>query len=190
MSAKPNKNMVIRANIVMICIVLIMAIVSTGSLVNIMVLKGEKYQNMASEQQLYDTLISAPRGDIFDRNMKTLATSSPAWTVYITPNGFKKISKSEAKEVRGVIADGLSGIMELDREEIYEKTQKSSYYVIVKKKIEKATADKVREFITDNKDLKLSNYIGLDTTTKRYYPNDTLASTVLGFVGDDNQGLA
>ena len=56
MSAKPNKNMVIRANIVMICIVLIMAIVSTGSLVNIMVLKGEKYQNMASEQQLYDTL--------------------------------------------------------------------------------------------------------------------------------------
>ena len=80
--------------------------------------------------------------------------------------------------------------MELDREEIYEKTQKSSYYVIVKKKIEKATADKVREFITDNKDLKLSNYIGLDTTTKRYYPNDTLASTVLGFVGDDNQGLA
>lgn len=190
MSAKPNKNMVIRANIVMICIVLIMAIVSTGSLVNIMVLKGEKYQNMASEQQLYDTLISAPRGDIFDRNMKTLATSSPAWTVYITPNGFKKISKSEAKEVRGVIADGLSGILELDREEIYEKTQKSSYYVIVKKKIEKATADKVREFITDNKDLKLSNYIGLDTTTKRYYPNDTLASTVLGFVGDDNQGLA
>lgn len=190
MSAKPNKNMVIRANIVMICIVLIMAIVSTGSLVNIMVLKGEKYQNMASEQQLYDTLISAPRGDIFDRNMKTLATSSPAWTVYITPNGFKKISKSEAKEVRGVIADGLSEILELDREEIYEKTQKSSYYVIVKKKIEKATADKVREFITDNKDLKLSNYIGLDTTTKRYYPNDTLASTVLGFVGDDNQGLA
>ena len=36
----------------------------------------------------------------------------------------------------------------------------------------------------------MANYIGLDETTKRYYPNDTLASTVLGFVGDDNQGLA
>ena len=126
MPVKPNKLMVVRANIVMISIVLIMTIVSTGSLANIMILKGEKYQSMASEQQLYDTLISAPRGDIYDRNMKTLATSSPAWTVYITPNSFKNTDKSDIKKIRSVIAEGLSEILELDRDEVYEKTKKST----------------------------------------------------------------
>ena len=47
-----------------------------------------------------------------------------------------------------------------------------------------------RQWILDNEDIGIASYIGLDETTKRYYPNDTLASTVLGFVGDDNQGLA
>ncbi|MCQ2454780.1 MAG: PASTA domain-containing protein [Clostridia bacterium] len=190
MSIKPNKMMRRRSGFVMLIMMLVMVIVSTGSLVDVMVINGEKYQSMASEQQLYDTLISAPRGDIYDRNMKTLATSSPAWTVYITPNGFKNLKDGEAETVRNKIADGLSEILKLEREEVYELTKKSTYYVIVKKKIEKSVADQVRKFITDNKDLSLSNYIGLDSTTKRYYPNDSLASTVLGFVGDDNQGLA
>ena len=62
--------------------------------------------------------------------------------------------------------------------------------MIVKKKIEKSLADEVRKFISDNKDLEISKYIGLDETTKRYYPNDSLASVVLGFVGSDEQGLS
>lgn len=190
MMKKPNKVMVKRSYLVLIIIVLCMVVVSTGSLGNVMIINGEKYQTMASEQQLYDTLITAPRGDIYDRNMKTLATSSPAWTVYITPNGFKKLKEKQANKVREKIASGLSEILELNKEDVLEKTKKDSYYVIVKKKIEKETADKVRKFINKNKKLKFSNYIGLDATTKRYYPNDTLASTVLGFVGDDNQGLA
>ncbi len=190
MSVKPNKLMVRRTLTVMIIMLLVMVLVSVGSLANVMILNGEKYQAMASEQQLYDTLIAAPRGDIYDRNMKTLATSSPAWTVYITPNGFKNLKSGQADKVKDKIADGLSEILELEREDVYKLINKKSYYVIVKRQIDKNTADKIRKFITDNKDLRLSNYIGLDTTTRRYYPNDSLASTVLGFVGDDNQGLA
>lgn len=190
MMKKPSKLMVKRSNVVLVIIILCMVVVSTGSLGNVMIINGEKYQSMASEQQLYDTLISAPRGDIYDRNMKTLATSSPAWTVYITPNGFKKLDETEAKQIREKISSGLSEILGLQKDDVLEKTKKQTYYVIVKKKIDKETADKVRKFINNNKELKLSNYIGLDSTTKRYYPNDSLASTVLGFVGDDNQGLA
>ena len=40
------------------------------------------------------------------------------------------------------------------------------------------------------KDLELVKYVGLDESTKRYYPNGSLASVALGFVGDDNQGLS
>lgn len=191
MSVRPNKLMLKRAVIVMVIAVLCLTLVSTGSLVQIMIIKGEEYQAKASEQQLYDSLITAPRGDIYDSNMNLLATSSPAWTVYLTPNGINKLEdKTKAEQIRKTIAEGLSSILGMEYDEIYELSQKNSYYVIVKKKIEQETVDKIREFILENKDLEIVNYIGLDETTKRYYPNDSLASTVLGFVGDDNQGLA
>lgn len=191
MTNKPNKQMLIRTVVVMVCVILCLTIVSGTSLVKIMIVKGDEYQSKASEQQLYDSLVTAPRGNIYDRNMNLLAKSSTAWTVYITPNGIRSLdSEDEREEVRETIAEGLSEILELEYDDVYDKTGQKTYYVIVKKKIEKDTADKVREFIADNKDMEMTRYVGLDETTKRYYPNDTLASTVIGFVGDDNQGLA
>ena len=191
MAMKPGKQMIIRIIAVMMVLILALSCVSTYSLVNIMIINGEKYQNAASEQQLYDSLITAPRGDIYDRNMQTLATSSTAWTVYITPNGIHKLKDADEQEkVRKTIAENLSEILDLEYETVYEYTKKNSYYVIVKKKIEKAVADEIRAFLAENEDLGLVKYVGLDETTKRYYPNDSLASVVLGFVGSDDQGLA
>lgn len=191
MASKPNKKMLQRMFIVLLCVVIITVGVSGYRLTLLMLIRGEKYQGMASEQQLYDSLISAPRGNIYDKNMNVLATSTTAWTVYIAPNGIHNISdETKREQVRNLIADGLSEILGVDREKTYEDTGKRSYYVIVKKKIDKETSDKVRKFITDNKDSKLTKYIGLDESTKRYYPNNNLASVVLGFVGDDDQGLA
>lgn len=191
MASKPNKTMLQRMFIVLLCVVIVTVGVSGYRLSLIMLVRGEKYQSLASEQQLYDSLITAPRGNIYDKNMNVLATSTTAWTVYITPNGINKLTDETKKEtVRTLIADGLSGILNVDREKVYEDTGKKSYYVIVKKKVDKETSDKVRTFITENKDYELTKYIGLDETTKRYYPNNNLASVVLGFVGDDEQGLA
>ena len=191
MALKPGKQMIIRIIAVMMVLILALSCVSTYSLVNIMIINGDKYQNAASEQQLYDSLITAPRGDIYDRNMQTLATSSTAWTVYITPNGIHKLKDADEQEkVRKTIAENLSEILDLEYETVYEYTKKNSYYVIVKKKIEKAVADEIRAFLAENEDLGLVKYVGLDETTKRYYPNDSLASVVLGFVGSDDQGLA
>lgn len=188
MSQKAGKVMSNRIKVVMILLMVALTAVSALSLINIMVIKGEEYQTKASEQQLYDSLVTAPRGDIYDRNMQVLATSSTAWTVYITPNAIKKIKDAdEREEVRKKIAEGLSEILLVDYDTVYANTDKNSYYVIVKKKIEKFDADQVRKFIADN---KLTKYIGLDETTKRYYPNDSLASVVLGFVGTDEQGLS
>lgn len=193
MAVKPGKEMVTRIVVVMLAVILLFSGVSTVRLVNIMIVNGEKYQNEASEQQLYDSLVTAPRGEIYDRNMQVLARSTTAWTVYITPNGIHKIDDETDKEyVRKTIAENLAEILELEYDKVYEQTGKRSYYVIVKKKIEKSVADKVREFLSDEKyeDLELVKYVGLDETTKRYYPNDSLASVVLGFVGSDDQGLS
>ena len=191
MPVKPGKQMTKRIFIIMLSVVIALTAISGYRLTEIMVVKGDFYQSKASKQQLYDSLITAPRGDILDRNGNVLATSAPAWTIYLTPNGINKLKNAEkAENLRQTLSEGLSGILEMEKDDIYEKSKKNSYYVTLKKKVDKETTDKVRQFIADKEKLELTQYIGIDETTKRYYPNDTLASTVIGFVGDDDQGLA
>ncbi len=182
--------MVNRIIVIMLAVVILFVSVTSVRLVQIMIIDGERLQSMASEQQLYDTLVTAPRGDIYDSKMNLLATSDTAYTVYITPNAINDLDDDKQEKVRTTIAKGFSDILDMDFETAYEYTNKKTYYVIVKKRIDKPTADAIREFLSENSDLKLAKYVGIDETTKRYYPNQNLASAVLGFVGDDNQGLA
>ncbi len=180
----------------MLCVLLVLVIITAGvtgvRLFQIMVIDGEEYQTKASDQQLYDTTLTAPRGDIYDANMNLLATSAACWTVYISPNNLKEVDdETKRNAVKTLIAENLSTILGLEYDDVYAMTEKTDkYYVTVKRKVEKPEADLVRQFIADHSDYKMANYIGLDESTKRYYPNDNLASVVLGFVGDDNQGLA
>ncbi len=151
-----------------------------ASLINIMVLKGNKYATLAAEQQLSTTTIEAKRGTIYDCNGNILATSATVWTVYIAPQDIE--NDTEAR----LIADGLAEILAMDADEIYQKAKKNTAYEKIKKKVEETTAAKVRAFISEH---GLGSVVGLDEANKRYYPNGTLAATILGFVGDDNQGL-
>lgn len=190
MTNKANKMMINRILIIMLSVVILFTSVSVVRLAKIMIIDGEKMQSMASEQQLYDTLVSAPRGDIFDSKMNLLAKSDTAYTIYLVPNSIKDLKKEKQEKVKAQIATGFSQILDIDYETAYSYTEKKNYYVIVKKRVDKSVADKIREFLSENKDLGLAKYVGIDETTKRYYPNQNLASVVLGFVGDDNQGLS
>ena len=188
---KAGRSMMIRILVVLLATVILFISITAFRLANIMLINGSKYQSLASEQQLYDTLVTAPRGDIYDANMNILAKSDTAYTIYIIPNSINSIQKEDKRNiVKTAIATGLSEILSMEYETAYGYTEKKSSYVIAKKSVDKTVADKIRTYITENEDLELAKYIGIDETTKRYYPNDSLASVVLGFVGDDNQGLS
>ena len=160
-----------------------------GRLVYIMVAKSDFYQQKAAEQQLYDIELAAERGKIYDRNGELLATSAQVWTVYITPNSFKSVTDEEKlNAIKSEIATNLSAILEMDYQKVLDYTNKKTSYVKVKTNVEKPEADKIRQYMADSK-YKVGQYMGLDESSKRYYPNDNLASVVLGFVGTDNQGL-
>ena len=187
---KVSRQMFKRIRIIMAFILALTICITSFRLVTIMLIRGEEYQSKASAQQLHDANITPERGSIYDTNMNVLAKSATVWTIYVTPNDLTRVSETEREKVKNVIADNLSSILSLDREEIIKKLEKTSkYYVEIKKKVNQYDADKVREFIKANKDLKISNYIGIDEGTIRYY-SENIASTVLGFVGDDNNGLS
>lgn len=143
------------------------------------VLANDKYQKLAIDQQLRDATITAPRGTIYDTNMKAMAKSATVWNVNIAP---KEISTDEKREL---VAQGLSDILGVDKDFVLEKTKKNNYYEIIKKKVEKPEVDKIREYIAEKK----VSGIHISENSKRYYPYGEFAASILGFTGTDGQGL-
>ena len=190
MAKGPNKSMIFKIMLVWAIMLACTFGLVGARLVYLMIIDSDFYQEKAAKQQLYDTEIAARRGDIVDRNGEILATSAQVWTVYITPNSFKSVTdEAELNAIKSEIATNLSEILGLDYQTVLDCANKNTSYVKVKQNVEKPEADLIREYIS-NSTYKIGKYIGLDESNKRYYPNDSLASVVLGFVGTDNQGLA
>ena len=147
--------------------------------------QGEQLQQRAVEQQLSDTVINAKRGTIYDRNGKVLAQSASVWQVVLSPANF------ETDEQRNFVATRLAEILDLKKEDVLKQTKEDSYYVVVKRKIESEERKKVLELMNEvQTNYKLSGVIALLDDYKRYYPYSDLASSVIGFTGGDDQGLA
>lgn len=154
------------------------------NLVHWQVFRGEDLSQAALNQSLRSTTLSATRGTIYDATGKVLAQSASVWTVVLEPAYFKDYEDPEA--VRRTVAQGLSQILDMDEEEVYEKTQGNSYFVYLKRRVETDVRDEINEFLENN---KISAGVRLIEDYKRYYPYGTVASTVLGFTGTDGQGL-
>ncbi len=180
----PNQRLRQRTAILIIIILVLGFGAALGRLSFLTLVQGSELQEKAVGQQLKDTTIPAKRGSIFDVNGKVLAESASVWQVVMAPINFKTDEQREA------VAKGLSEILELQYENVLEKTRQESYYVVVKRKIEVEQRDKIIEFMEEiEKKYKCGNVLQLLDDYKRYYPKDDLASCVIGFAGSDEQGL-
>ncbi len=155
------------------------------------IFKADELQSKAINQQLNPAVLPAKRGMIYDVNGKTLAESATVWRVVLAPVYL------ENDVQRRIVAEGLAEILDLEEEEVYEKTLKNSYYVEVKRQVEKDTReellkfmDKIENVSKEEKEKKVSsNVIFLIEDYKRYYPSNYLASSVIGFMNADNEGI-
>lgn len=146
---------------------------------------GEELQQKAVEQQLSDTTISAKRGTIYDRNGKILAQSASVWQVVLAPAHF------DNDEQREYVSSELAKILDLDKDDIFEKSKQKIYYVSLKRKIESEQQKQILKLMDDIEEkYGLSNVIALLDDYRRYYPYSELASSVIGFTGSDDQGLS
>ncbi|WP_302455504.1 penicillin-binding transpeptidase domain-containing protein [Ruminococcus bromii] len=146
--------------------------------------QSSELQEAAVDLQLADTTVSAKRGTIYDANGNVLAESASVWQVVMSPINFKN------DEQRQAAAKGLSEIFDLEYNDVLEDTKQQSHYVVVKRRIESDEREKVLELVdTLKKNYKCAGVIQLLDDYKRYYPKNSLASSVIGFTGSDDQGL-
>ena len=177
----PNRQMLRRTLFLMALCGIGAFLLLLGRLYKLQIADHAYYEQMAIEQQLREAPTSAARGIIYDTKMNPLAVSASVDNVYLSPAEIEMYG--EDKEL---IARKLAEILELDYSDILDKASRTgSWYVTVARKVEKEQADRVRE---------LKNEYGLrgvrlETDTKRYYPNSSLACHLIGFVGTDNYGL-
>ncbi|MDD6619839.1 MAG: penicillin-binding transpeptidase domain-containing protein [Eubacteriales bacterium] len=178
-----SKKMLKRLFIMSIIIIFLM----TASGVRVFYLqtvRGEELAQKAESQQLKDTEISAMRGTIYDADGNVLAQSATVWNIYLDP------LEIDSEEERELIVDEFTELFKYDdeeRQELYKKTKAENHYEIVEKKVENNVKEKISEFVSKN---KLGDCIGSEQATKRYYPYGSLASSVIGFTGADDQGLS
>ncbi len=143
-----------------------------GRLVYLMVFCSEYYGNVADDLHERERDIKAARGKILDRNGTVLATNRSVCTISVIHN--------QIKDPEAVIAM-LVKELGISEETARKRVEKVSSIERVKTNVDKEVGDKIRAYGLEG--------VKVDEDYKRYYPFDTLASTVLGFTGGDNQGI-
>ncbi|MBD5114013.1 MAG: PASTA domain-containing protein [Ruminococcaceae bacterium] len=184
MANTPTKKMRNRVFMVVFTVLLAFTAYICVRLFDVSIVNSEYYRSKANNQQLTRFSINANRGTIYDADGKILAQSSTVWDIILSPGDIHEYDEDKAEE----ICKGVAEICGVDYERLIEecKNVKNRHY-IVKNKVDKETADAITQFRIDN---ELATYsIYANENTKRDYPNETLASSIIGFTNFDGDGV-
>ena len=136
--------------------------------------RASSFGRLASSQQSEDVVIPAARGTIYDRGGVQLAIGEQAQTVYADPRLVKDPQREALVIARTLRLDPATVLQAL--------SDRTRGFVYVARKADPALVAKLRR-----KGLPGINSYGEE---RRFYPQFSLASQVLGYAGVDNRGLA
>jgi cell division protein FtsI (penicillin-binding protein 3) len=146
-------------------------------LVHVQVL-GRAFFEEAGTRQSERTLNLDPRrGPILDRAGRPLAVSVDAESLYAVPQDVVDAPATAQAIARALALDAAGR-----RDVLARLQQKSRAFVWIQRKLDPATARRVRELQLDG--------LGFLTEHRRYYPQRELLAHVLGYVGVDNEGMS
>ncbi len=208
MADKPTIQMKKRTNRVLLSVIILIVFALIGQLFKVSILDNKFYQDMANADHFGAITIAADRGSIYDANGVILAQSATVYKVFIDPDLFekeitkidekvkaqqKKIDAGElpantalkqAKDVENEIIKTLAQQLEIDESKIETAMKKESRYEVLKTQVEKPAADAIIAMMSENNMASIQ----IEEDTKRYYPQDELAASVIGFTNVDGDG--
>jgi cell division protein FtsI (penicillin-binding protein 3) len=144
------------------------------------VVRHSDFVHRAAMQQQRTFEVAPRRGMMYDRNLRELAVTVQADSVFAVP--------SELGDNRASAAEILAEIVHADPHDNFTSKQQmlarfnaSKNFAWVARRLDAGTAERVRE-------LNLKG-VYFQKEFKRFYPNSDLAAQVLGYVGTDDLGL-
>lgn len=145
-------------------------------LVYLQAIDDDRYRERAQQQQQTRFETAALRGQVVDRTGRELARTVSVSSFFADPHEVENVAET---------ARTVAAALGLDRGQLAEKLQTAKAnkkrFVWLARKVEPEKSE----------DLRALNVKGVHETNepKRFYPNGTLASHIVGFVGSDDEGL-
>ena len=167
----------------------------------------KKYQDKVINQITTESNVKASRGKIYDCNGALLVTNITTYRVFISPreihaaedrmtiDGFfykKRFGMSDFEVESGwthteYVAKELAKILGVNEQEVLKQTTYTTYLDrTIARNVSADVANRVRAFVAAN---NLEDQVFLEATSTRYYPYNSLASSVLGFTTADGSGV-
>lgn len=215
---RPSERMRRRVLLWLTLIIMIIVVYTVFCIFKVSVKESSKWQSLANSQQLTSTSVAASRGTIYDSQGQVLAQSATVYTVY-SDNAMlwnhinakddkiaelkEEIAKTDDKEEAEKLTEELaatlnaddmekevvkfmSDVLGMSQGDFFELIKDGKVrYNILKKEVEKSDADKIENFMTEN-DL---DGIRCDPTSKRFYPQNSLAANVIGHTNYEDTGI-
>ncbi|MBR3268002.1 MAG: PASTA domain-containing protein [Oscillospiraceae bacterium] len=220
-SKGPSTSMKIRANAVILSVILGCAAFLTVNLFRIMIIQHKEYTDKANSRQFNTVVLPAARGSIYDANGAVLAQSATVYRIFLDPTFFRKemelieernkeLETSAAKkrsageqaeadtvdtaQIKEQLIVFLAETLELEQDFVRSAFESTGKYFVLKKQVEKSKADSVLAYVSDirvpgsSRSIKLAS-VSRESDTKRYYPQNELAASVIGFNNADGHGI-
>lgn len=121
------------------------------------------------------------RGSIVDRSGFPLAVQTNFYHVGVSVKNLRENSKA-----RDTFAQDIAVPLGMSAAEVEAILNTSRSFVYLKKKVTQADYEVLKE-LTDKKNY---NFVSYEKIPGRNYPNHSLASQLIGYMGDDGKGLA
>ncbi len=203
----PTARMKSHLNVGVLGLMTVMCGAVIANLFKVSVIDHGKYERLANNYHFGTMTLEAQRGAIYDATGTPLAWSATVYNVYIDPELFREemqdiedanVSKrQEAQEnketpenlinvenLKTSIANYLGNKLNLEADEVLDSFTRDGHYYILQTQVEKSVADEIMAYFSE------MNLISFATqaTTKRYYPQNELAASVIGFTSSDGNG--
>jgi len=140
------------------------------------VFRGDYYNKQAEENRIKHIMVEAPRGMIYDRNHKVIASNTPKFDLALVPGLIPKKEKERNAIFKEV--SKIAGVPAGEVENKYKEFPEDSFDpVAIKEDLSREEALKM--------EIASSNWMGviLNKKAKRVYPGGEIFSNILGYAG-------
>lgn len=162
-----------RTEAVFLCFLLFL-ILCIARLFYVQFFRSNYLTGIAKKQHNLFVELEPRRGTVYDTNLKPQAFNISADSLYAVPN---EIPDREKEKIIKLLMPALG----LERAYLKERLSRKKSFIWLARKLTFAQSQKIKE-------LNLKG-LYLIKESKRCYPNNYLASHIIGFAGMDNQGL-
>jgi cell division protein FtsI/penicillin-binding protein 2 len=145
-------------------------------LIYLQMVKHDEYAGLAAEKHVYKQTIYAERGAVLDANNEVLAHNVPVETV---------VADATHINDANAIVDLVASELKIPRGELAEKLQGERRYIVLKREVATAQANRLRE------QLRAKNLRGIyfEHDATRIYPNGAMLCHVIGFTDFEHHGI-